>query len=306
MDRRRLRIPSTSALIAFECVARLQAVGRAAEELNTSQAAISRHLKHLESALGVALFEKAGRGIALTQAGATYLKAVAPALEALDGADRQMRISASDVTVACTHEVSHLILMPEYARLRRELGKGVNIRIMTSEYDGLPAMIHAGADLIFEYSDHPVGGTAIAILEERIIPVAAPAFIEAHALALKQPPSAWNAVPRIALSKSNFGWATWDDWFAAAGAAPVSEASETFDNYVYLLEAAAAGAGLALGWGGFVDRYLRSGALQTVTDDWLTRRPRLFARLTKKGEGNGSAQKFLRLLGAAPDCAEGR
>lgn len=296
MSQRRLRIPSTSALIAFESVARLQGVGRAAEELNTSQAAVSRHIKQLESDLGTRLFERVGRGIALTRSGDTYLKAVTLALENLDAAGLQMRHSASQVTIACTHEVSHLLLMPEFGRLRREMGRDVNIRIMTSEYEAAPAMVHAGADVIFEYSELPIDGTSVRVLDERIIPVAAPAFARKHADALQGPPSAWNAVPRLALSKNNLGWATWDDWFAAAGAAPTSEVTETFDNYVYLLEAAAAGAGLALGWKGFVDRYLQSGALQTVTDHWLPRRPKLFARLTRKGEGNRNARQCLSLL----------
>lgn len=72
----RFNIPSTNTLLAFEAVARLGSVGRAAEERSTSQSAISRHLSNLEDALGVMLFERSGRGIALNRSGEKYFLAV--------------------------------------------------------------------------------------------------------------------------------------------------------------------------------------------------------------------------------------
>ena len=290
------RIPSTTALIALESVARLGGVGRAAEELNTSQSAISRHLKQLEADLGVKLLEKSGRGIVLTPAGATYSQSVTAALQSLNTAGQALRTTARDVTIACTHEVSHLLIMPEFGRLRQALGKTAGIRILTCEYDAAPAMVHAGADIIFEYSETPPGRASVAILNEMIVPVATPSFVDKHRRALLQAPSEWKSVPRLSLTKDNFGWATWANWFEARGSTPPSDAVETFDNYVYLLEAAATGAGLALGWKGFVDRYLSSGALVVAAGPWVPRPSRLYARLTKKGERNPNSTKCLSLL----------
>lgn len=50
-------------------VARTGSVSRAAEELRLSQPTVSLHLKALSSMLGVAITERRGRGIALTEAG---------------------------------------------------------------------------------------------------------------------------------------------------------------------------------------------------------------------------------------------
>ncbi len=56
-------------LQTFHAVARLGSVGRAAQELHCSQPAISHRLRALQDDLGVSLFEKVGRKLALTRAG---------------------------------------------------------------------------------------------------------------------------------------------------------------------------------------------------------------------------------------------
>lgn len=62
-------LPPLNALRAFEATARLLSVSKAAEELNVTHGAVSRHLSALESQLGIALLGKEGRGIKLTDAG---------------------------------------------------------------------------------------------------------------------------------------------------------------------------------------------------------------------------------------------
>ncbi len=51
---------------AFEATARLGGVGRAAQDLHVTHGAVSRQLKLLEDHLGLALFQRAGRGLRLT------------------------------------------------------------------------------------------------------------------------------------------------------------------------------------------------------------------------------------------------
>ncbi len=53
----------------FRVVARLGHLTRAAEELHISQSALSTQIRHLESQLGQALFERVGRRLQLTEAG---------------------------------------------------------------------------------------------------------------------------------------------------------------------------------------------------------------------------------------------
>ncbi len=62
-------IPSLSALRAFETTARLQNQTAAARELNVTHAAINQHIRALEAYFERALFERQGRGLALTPHG---------------------------------------------------------------------------------------------------------------------------------------------------------------------------------------------------------------------------------------------
>lgn len=64
----------------FLAVARLQHVTRAAEELHITQSTLSHQLQQLEEGLGVALFDRVGRGVALTEAGELFVAFAARAL----------------------------------------------------------------------------------------------------------------------------------------------------------------------------------------------------------------------------------
>src|SRR5690606_41954156 len=76
-------LPPLNALRAFEAVARLGSVKHAGIELNVTHGAISRQLKSLEEALGIALLEKEGRGVKLTDSGIRLRAAAGEAFERL-------------------------------------------------------------------------------------------------------------------------------------------------------------------------------------------------------------------------------
>ena len=71
-------------LRSFVAVARSGSVTRGAARLHLTQSALSQHLRELADLLGVTLFDRVGRGILLTQAGADLFAEVEPILEKLD------------------------------------------------------------------------------------------------------------------------------------------------------------------------------------------------------------------------------
>lgn len=79
----------------FAAVSELQSVTRAAEHLHVAQPALTRHIRTLERDLGVQLFFKKGRGIALTTAGAVFQDRVRTILRELDRARAEVRSLAS-------------------------------------------------------------------------------------------------------------------------------------------------------------------------------------------------------------------
>ncbi len=75
------RLPPLGGLRAFEAAARHMSFKRAADELGVTAGAVSQHVKTLEGALGVQLFRRLARSIALTPAGKNYLPPISTAFE---------------------------------------------------------------------------------------------------------------------------------------------------------------------------------------------------------------------------------
>ncbi len=67
------RLPPLGALRAFEVAARHESFAKAAAELSVTPAAVSQQVRLLEADLGVSLFRRLPRGLALTPAGRSVL-----------------------------------------------------------------------------------------------------------------------------------------------------------------------------------------------------------------------------------------
>jgi LysR family glycine cleavage system transcriptional activator len=80
------RVPPLGAVRAFEAAARHGNFTRAAEELGTTQAAVSYQIKVLEDRVGAPLFARKGRGVELTELGLRIAPEVTAAFEKLDNA----------------------------------------------------------------------------------------------------------------------------------------------------------------------------------------------------------------------------
>ena len=75
-------VPPLNALRAFEATARHLSLTRAADELSVSPGAISHQIRGLEALLGMQLFERRVRAIALTPCGPAPVPASADGLSA--------------------------------------------------------------------------------------------------------------------------------------------------------------------------------------------------------------------------------
>jgi DNA-binding transcriptional LysR family regulator len=88
-------LPSLDFLRGFEAAGRRLSFTLAAHELFLTQSALSRQIRALEDALGVALFERRHRALALTPVGATFHREVTATLEAFAGAAERLRGATS-------------------------------------------------------------------------------------------------------------------------------------------------------------------------------------------------------------------
>jgi LysR family glycine cleavage system transcriptional activator len=112
MDWRRL--PSLSALRAFEAQARLGGFTAAARELNITQAAVAQHVRRLEDFFSCALVQRQGRAMGLTDAGRRLTATLTDGFSTIEAgvADLMADTETRPLTVSTTPSFAENWLMP--------------------------------------------------------------------------------------------------------------------------------------------------------------------------------------------------
>ena len=252
----------------------------------------------METMLGRKLFKPYGRGVALTSSGEDYYCVVKPALESLHAAGQCDGERKTNLVIACTQPVSLHVVLPIFSILRTSFWRHVNFRIIACDYDYIEMMPPGIIDIHFEYSFFRRDSNSVAVMAEEIVPVASPEIMERFGTVLARNPQYWSGVPRLEAAHCHqSSWATWNTWFDAHCGPPPDAPVERIGNYQYLLNAAANGGGIALGWNGFVNSDLETGRLVKIRDDWKRTGVSLYAVLTRTGCRNPYGKRCLALLG---------
>ncbi|MDE1145607.1 MAG: transcriptional regulator GcvA [Azospirillaceae bacterium] len=239
------RLPPLNTLRPFEAAGRHLSFKQAAQELNLTPSAVSHALQTLEDSLGVALFTRGHRSLALTEAGAAYLPQVrgildrlAAATEALPGRPPGGRLS---ISVAPTFGLRWLV--PHLAGFRA-LHPGITVDIDTSRRpldfprDGVDIAIRMRQD--DWRPDEGADIQATCLVREALVPVCAPALAPLIGTATDLARQ-----PRLHVDSVTEDWAAWT---ALAGVdIPDLAAGPRFDTVHMALEAAAGGLGVAIG-----------------------------------------------------------
>ena len=304
--RNRYRIPPASALVAFESAARLRSFSRAAQELGTFQSAVSRQIATLEKWVSIRLFERSPTGVTLTDAGNRMYGAVATGLGVIHRGVAEAEEFSKDeqVVIACSHETSQFVLLPRYNALCEALGERVHVRILTFQQDITSLPPDPVADVVFTWNEALTAPQhRVQVMKEAVRPVCSPEYAARHAADLNGPVAGWDTQILIDYTRSNEGWATWDDWFAVAGRPKRRPIYLGIESYPYVLEAAAAGRGIALGWQGFIERHLAAGSLVALGDGFSEFDRHCFCALTEKGQAKALAHKCLAFFEHAPPLA---
>ncbi len=103
---------SLSSLRVFEVAARLGAFKAAAKELALSPTAVSHQIRNLEAQLGLALFIRKTREVALTEAGTLLAAATSDAFENLSSVLEELQVLKRRLTVSTTPAFASLWLVP--------------------------------------------------------------------------------------------------------------------------------------------------------------------------------------------------
>ncbi|WP_429598953.1 LysR substrate-binding domain-containing protein [Sphingomonas zeicaulis] len=262
------RLPLRS-LAVFEAAARHGKFSAAAEELLMTQAGVSQHISQLEADLGVSLFDRRHRGVALTSAGEVFRQSVGQGLRTLsDGITSVRRLGGSStIRILTDFGFAAWWLMPRIAALI-ELMPEVEIRLVTAQ-----SIVEARED---EFDIGILFGKAewrncrsTPLFPERIYPVCAPSYLGARSV-----PMAPDDIAGLRLLHLRSGgpdrWFDWDGWFEGVGAKPPPKHHEvTFSNYQILLQAVLLGQGVGIGWTPLIDAFVADGSLVRLTDQPL-------------------------------------
>jgi len=256
-------LPSLDFFKGFEAAARHLSFTKAAAELFVTQSAVSRQIQALEQRLGVALFLRRNRGLALTGAGEQMWRAVDSALRTLHQAVEQVSPGATPkmVTVTSSMAFSSLWLIPRLSGFRR-LRPGVDVRI--SANNQVLDLDRERIDLAIRYCPSraaPAG--SVRLFGEEILPVCSPALLRDRSRPLKSPQDLRHHVLlHFDEPHRPTPWLTWNVWLETAGVPDLEPAdSLRFNHYDQTIGAALGGQGVALGRRPLVKKLLADGAL---------------------------------------------
>lgn len=251
-------LPPTASLQAFEAVARRRSFALAATELHVTASAISHQVARLESQLGVRLLERSAHGVRLSAAGEQYLSRVSGALTAIGAATDDVKQGvANSLYVHASPSIATLWLMPRlpaFAQANPEISLNLSAAHIHSDFALGPA------DLDIRYGVPRWPDLVVEpLFEERILPLASPAFIRAHRLKRVE------QLLEVPLIQSNVNVVQWIDWFGAfSDKRPPERFSLRFDRAQMAMDAAILGLGVALESATIAGRHLQEGTLRPI------------------------------------------
>jgi DNA-binding transcriptional LysR family regulator len=161
-------------LKTFIHVAELGSLSRAADRLNIAQPALSRQMRLLEEELGVKLFERHGRGMAVTDIGREILDQAANIMAGLDSV-RSIAASGhthirGTVVVGMPPTVAEIVTVPLVRRLR-ERHPELTVRFASAFSGHLLDWLQRGElDVSLSYDPEPQRSLTITpVMEEKLL-----------------------------------------------------------------------------------------------------------------------------------------
>lgn len=268
-------LPPLDTLRAFEAAARVGSFSAAGEALHITHGAVSRQIAKLERWLGLRLFERGARGVALTPEGVRLFQRTSEAFALIsDSSDRWSEPRGTAVVrLNSLPSICALWLMP---RLRDLESGEPAIRIVLLIDHRQADLGGDGVDLAIRCGRGAVPGrVSIRLFEERCYPVASPRLAGTIG---DGPAQRLLETPLIHDSDA----AGWRAWFAAHGLDYRPRPQDRrFEDYNLVLDAAAHDLGVALARPPLTEQALQSGRIVVVDERtvlnpvsyWLDRPP---------------------------------
>jgi len=292
-----------NALRTFEAAARHLSFNQAARELFVTPAAVSHQVKHLEAYLGVSLFQRNHRAVALTSDGAALATTVGDLLGQLDLALERARTRAPhELRVTTMESFAAKWLAP---RLHRFHHAHPNVRVRIDTGNEHADFLRGGFDVGIRYgAGNYTGVRAELLLKAPVFPVSSPALLAGTAGRLQRSDDLRHCTLLHDESATDRpGVPAWSHWLEAAGAINVNASAGPVFPSIYLAqEAAVAGHGVALGVAPLVEEDLRQGRLVKPFSLELENRYAFWLIRREMAQDRPDVQAFCQWLGE--ECSD--
>ena len=260
-------------LHAVTAVARHRSFRLAATDLGVSTSALSRIVSTFEQRLGVRLFNRTTRSVAVSEAGEAFLARVTPALreisQAMEAVNAQRDTPFGTLRINTSEGAARQILTPiVIAFLRRYPDMRIDLVTDGRLVDIVGEGFDAGLRLA-EMVPQDMIATPCGPAQQRVV-VAAPGYLEARG----RPIAPADLLSHECIRHRLPGGAI-DRWTFSRHGEQLSldvRGALTLDSHDLRAEAAMEGVGVAYLWRWFVDGQIEAGRLVTLLDDWTTPR----------------------------------
>jgi LysR family glycine cleavage system transcriptional activator len=231
------RLPSLNSLRAFECAGRFLSFKRAAEELHVTSSAVSQQIRTLENELGLPLFERTSKGLALTPSGHRLLTATTRALAAVSDAIQELRSDRQLIQLSAAPTFCTKWLVP---RLGRFSEKHPHIELRIDATDRITNLTNGSSDLAVRYAARVDASLQHELLFlDEVFPVCSPDLADVL-----------GSDPDNLRKTKLLHWSTysrWERWFEATQLGSMKGTEGIYFSHLLLaLDAAISGQGVAL------------------------------------------------------------
>jgi LysR family glycine cleavage system transcriptional activator len=260
-----MRTPSLKAIKTFQIAAKHSSFAVAADELCITPSAVSHQIKTLETQLGLPLFSRSARALALTDAGARYLEQIDDLFTRLEAVTEQVRAryGRSSVRLHVPAYFASELLLPRLSEFSK-LHDGVDLRIETQ---GVHGRAHAAeADISVVVGSGPWGSGLIAhtLFAQTMVPACSPELFA------EKPVRRYEDLNSHTLLVHEARRDDWDRWASAVGMKSLQPAQIVrIDSMSAATRAAEKSIGIALLPAELSRRKFSSGRLKRVFDDEL-------------------------------------
>ena len=211
-------LPGTRALRTFDAAARHLNFTRAAAELALTPAAVSYQIKEIEDQLGLVLFTRTSRSIALTPAGAIFFEATSDALSNLHravGRARRLVRGTTKLRVSLSARFATNWLMPRLPSFQAanpglDLSLDITDSLRDFDTDDIDVAIRFGA------GDYP-RTRSDRLFDSLVVPVCSPALLAAGPAITSPEDLSAHTLCYVDCKVDGMTWPNWATWMAAAG-----------------------------------------------------------------------------------------